>query len=51
MGFWVQYFRMSHLLSELAPFLDLGVFYDIFLKGFSGFAGFSEYGYMKGMME
>jgi hypothetical protein len=22
-GFWMQYFRISHLLSRLAPFLDL----------------------------
>jgi hypothetical protein len=25
-GFWVQYFRMDHLLSILAPFLNLGGF-------------------------
>jgi hypothetical protein len=37
-GFWVQYFRIDHLLSGLAPFLDLGIFHDIFLRGFLGFA-------------
>jgi hypothetical protein len=48
-GFWMQYFRMDHLLFGLAPFLDLGFFHDIFLRGFSGFVGFSGYRYMRGM--
>jgi hypothetical protein len=32
-GFWVQYFRMNHLLSGLALFLDLWGFSQYFSEG------------------
>jgi hypothetical protein len=37
-GFWMQYFRMVPLLSELAPFLDLRGFLQYFSEGVFGFA-------------
>jgi hypothetical protein len=36
MDFWVQYFRMDHLLFGLALFLDLGSFSQYFSEGVFG---------------
>jgi hypothetical protein len=46
MGFWMQYFRIDHLLSGLTLFLDLGDFLQYFSERIFRVCEFSEYGCM-----